>query len=456
MGRTTDMTTGNSAKHILRFAVPLIFTNLGQQLYMIADAAIVGRGVGVKALAAVGSADWIYWLILWTVMALTQGFSTFVSRHFGNHDYRRVNKTIAMSTLLCLMIGGTLTAAGLLATRPLLTLLKTPTDIADGAAIYLITMISGTLVVTAYNMAASILRAFGDSRSPLVAMIISAILNIGLDLLFVLVFDWKIFGAALASVLSQLASFIYCLIRIRRIDCVRLDRSAWKWDGKTIKELLGFGVPLALQSIVIALGGIIVQSTINLQGSMFVAGYTAVNKLYGLLESSAISVGMACSIFLSQNFGAGNYKRVKEGMRTSLIIVMIISAVLGTAALLADRPLLQIFLDTSNAGSDVALEVGENYLFLMCICMPILYSIHIFRNGLQSIGISVWSMISGIAEFIVRVGLAKAVILWCGTNTLFFVEPSAWFSAFLVLALPYFVNEHRLLKNPAQFLKKQI
>jgi len=454
MNRTTDMTTGSSAKHILRFAFPLILTNIGQQLYMIADAAIVGRGVSVKALAAVGSADWIYWLILWTVIALSQGFATFVSRHFGNKDFRRMNKTIAMSALLCLIIGGVLTVAGLLATRPLLSLLKTPSDIIDGAATYLTTMISGTLVVTAYNMAASILRAFGDSRSPLVAMIISAVLNIGLDLLFVFVFSWGIFGAAMASVLSQLVSFIYCLIRIRRIDCVQLERSAWKWDGSIIKELLLFGLPLALQSIVIALGGIIVQSTINLQGSTFIAGYTAVNKLYGLLECSAISVGMACSIFLSQNFGAGNYKRVKEGMRTSMLIVIIMSVVIGSLSLLADRYLLQIFLDTSKAGSMEALDVGEKYLFLMCTCMPILYFIHIYRNALQAIGISLWSMISGFAEFAVRVTLAKAVIHWLGTNTLFFVEPSAWLSALLVLALPYYYHQHRLLKSTT--LEKQL
>ena len=156
MSRVKDMTGGSPARLILTFAFPLMLTNIGQQFYMIADAAIVGRGVGVKALAAVGSTDWSYWLILWTVSALTQGFATFISRYFGMKDYRIMNKAIAMSALLCAAIGIFLTAAGLAAADPLLRILKTPEDIIDGAGLYLSTMIAGTLIVTAYNMAASV------------------------------------------------------------------------------------------------------------------------------------------------------------------------------------------------------------------------------------------------------------------------------------------------------------
>ena len=182
MNRVTDMTKGSPIKLILKFAFPLILTNLGQQLYMIADASIVGRGVGIKALAAVGSADWIYWLALWTVMMLTQGFATFISRYFGEKNYDAMNKVITMSVILCAVSGALLTVAGLWISRPLLVMLDTPADIIDGSAVYLHTMISGTLIITAYNMASAILRALGDGKSPLVAMGISAVLNVGLDL----------------------------------------------------------------------------------------------------------------------------------------------------------------------------------------------------------------------------------------------------------------------------------
>ena len=172
MSKTVDMTGGNPTKHILTFALPLIVTNIGQQLYMIADAAIVGRGVGVQALAAVGATDWCYWLVMWTVTVLTQGFSTFVSRYFGEKNYPTMNKTIAMSVVLCAGMALVLTVGGLAASKPLLRLLNTPEDIFDGAALYLMTMISGTVIVTAYNMSASILRALGDGRTPMIAMVI--------------------------------------------------------------------------------------------------------------------------------------------------------------------------------------------------------------------------------------------------------------------------------------------
>jgi len=297
MKQVTDMTQGKPAKLILSFALPLILTNVGQQLYMVVDSSIVGRGVGLKALAAVGSADWTYWLILWTVQGLTQGFAVFISRYFGKHDYRNVNKTIVMSTILCAIVG-------VFAAKPLLMLLKTPNDIIDNATIYLMTMIAGTLIVTAYNMAAAILRAFGDGKSPLIAMLIAACMNVGLDLLFVLVFHLGVFGAAIASVTAQLFSFLFCLIRIRKVEYVQFEKGDWKFNGKMAVEMLAFGLPIALQMIVIAISGMVLQSAINLQESIFIAGYTAMNKMFGLLESSAFSLGAASSTFFAQNYGA--------------------------------------------------------------------------------------------------------------------------------------------------------
>lgn len=230
------MTEGSPAEHILRFAFPLILTNMGQQLYMIADSSIVGRGVGVKALAAVGATDWSYWLILWSVGGLTVAFSTFVSRAFGDGDLEEMNKVITSSALLCTVIGGLLTILGLAAAKPLLRLLNTPADIFQSAATYLTIMVSGTLVVMGYNMTGSILRALGDSKTPLVAMVIAALLNLGLDCLFVFVFRWGVAGAAWASVLSQLVSFLYCAAAIGKTQCIRLDRDAWRMDPRRLKK----------------------------------------------------------------------------------------------------------------------------------------------------------------------------------------------------------------------------
>ncbi len=447
MKRVTNMTEGSIPRLVMAFALPLILTNIGQQLYMIVDASIVGRGVGVQALASVGSTDWCYWLILWSVTNLTQAFATFVARAFGKGDYRQMNKVIAMSVLLCASIGAILTVAGILTARPLLTLLRTPSDIIDGATVYLITMIAGTLVVTAYNMAAAILRAFGNGRSPLVAMIIAALLNIGLDLLFVLAFHWGIFGAAIASVSAQAVSFFYCLTQIRKIDHVKLDRAAWTPDFKLMGELLRFGVPIALQYVVIAVSGIVLQSTVNAQGSTFVAGFTATNKLYGLLESTAISVGLAFATFFSQNYGAGNARRFREGVKVGFGMCVGMALMVMAVVIPLSGTLLQLFLDVRKAGGMEALSIAKHYLHIMTVCLLILYPIHIYRNALQAMGNSVWPMLSGFSESAARILMAKVVVLWLGIEALYFAEPVAWLGALMVTVLPYYHYQEKLLKE---------
>lgn len=446
MSKTVDMTVGSPTKHLLKFAAPLIITNIGQQLYMIADGAIVGRGVGVRALAAVGATDWCYLMILWAMISLSQGFSTFIARHFGEKNYKAVNRDIAASIVLCAIIGTVFTAAGLLMAKPLLLLLGTPSDIIDGATVYLITLISGTLIVSAYNMASATLRAFGDGKTPLIAMIISALLNIGLDLVFVFVFHWGIFGAALASIIAQLISFVFCFLRIKRIDCVKLDRDAWHFSAKLIFDMLLFGLPLAFQHVIIALGGIILQSSVNLQGSVFIAGYTATNKVYALLESSGISLGLAASTFLSQNYGAGNFERFKKGVRTALGLVIAMSALVATFTLIFRKYIPLVFLDMTEPGAPEAHAYAVEYLTIITVCLAILYIIHIFRNALEAMKIASWPMASGFAEFVIRVIMAKCIMNIMGSTALFVAEPLAWLGSALTLMIPYFFYSRKRLR----------
>lgn len=447
--RTIDMTVGSPVRHILTFALPLLLANLGQQFYMIVDAAIVGRGVGVQALASVGATDWCYWMILWTVTGLTQGFSTFVSRSFGEGNYRKMNQEIATSSILCVVLSLLLTIVGVLAAKPLLLLLNTPEDILADATVYLVTLTAGTVIVTAYNMASSILRAFGDGRSPLIAMIVAALLNIGLDCLFIFVFHWGIFGAALASVIGQAVSFFYCLYRLGKIEYIHLDKEAWKIDLHLIKNQIAFGVPVALRMIIVSLGGIILQSSINLQGSAFIAGYTATNKLYGLLECSAISLGIASCTFFAQNFGAGKHERVIKGVRSSLGIICVMAVIVAALTLLTREFLLQLFLDVNQPGGMESLQIGVRYLTIIVSFTLILYLLHLFSNVLQAIGISVWTMYSGIAEFVGRVFMAKIAMSWLGTDALFIAEPVAWAAATVFLVTPYFYYKRKHLIKKA-------
>ena len=449
MSNVVDMTVGNPTKHILKFALPLLLANLGQQLYMIVDASIVGRGVGVNALASVGATDWTYWLILWAVVGLTQGFATFISRYFGDKNYDMLNKVIAMSIYICVVIGGALTILGIILARPILLLLNTPSNILEGAVIYLITMVAGTLIITAYNMASSILRALGDGKSPLIAMAIAGCLNILLDLIFVFIFKLGIFGVAIASVISQLVSFIYCLFIIKKISIIKLNRQTFKVDWALIKDLMLFSLPISFEYTVISAGGIVLQSSVNLQGSSFIAGYTATNKVYGLLECSALSLGIACSTFLAQNFGAKLFDRVKQGVKSATNIVIIMAIIVFVITMLLRKYLLQLFLDINEVGGYEALEVGVRYLTIMIYSLLILYLIHVFRNTLQAIKVSFWSMISGVAECVARIFMAKVAINWAvlGSDALFVSEPVAWLGALLCVLPPYFYYRKKLLKT---------
>ena len=445
MKRTTDMTTGSPMRLLLAFSLPLLLTNLGQQLYIIVDAAIVGRGIGVKALAAIGSSDWTYWMLIWTIMGLTQGFGTFVSRAFGEKDHIKMNKYIAMTSILSVAIGTILSVAGIASARPLLVALKTPADIIDDAVLYLVSMTAGILVVTLYNIAAAILRAFGNGRHPLYAMTIAVVLNIVLDFVFVIAFKWGLPGAAVASVISQLVSFLYCLKQLRKIPHIKITRETWRLDMPMLAALTRFGIPITMLYIVIAAGGIALQAAINRQGSLFVAGFTAPNKLYGLLECTAISLGLALATFTAQNYGAGDKVRVRKGVRTGLILSLLASFAVSALTVPGGRWLLQLFIDPSTADGPQALAIGERYLFFMSMFLSILFPIHIYRNALQALGDSMWPMISGVAETALRIAAGFIIAVFSMPQLLFYAEPAAWLFALVFNVLPYYRYRRKLL-----------
>ena len=445
MSRVTNMTTGSPYKLMLRFAVPVILTNMGQQLYQMVDAAIVGRGVGVDALAAVGCTDWTYWMLMWSVSVMVQGFATFVSRNFGKQDRAATNKAITMSVYLSALISVIFLIGGLIAVRPVLDLLRTPTKLLPDATVYLTTMIAGIVIVAFYNLTSAILRAFGDSKTPLVAMIIAALLNVALDLLFVMVLPWGVFGAAFASVLSQCVAFIFCTVKIFKIEYVKLDKEAWRLDGKLVGAMAKFGIPLAIQYVVIHLGGMIVQSTINDQGASFVAGYTTINKLYGLLECTAIALGASFTTFGSQNFGAGDFKRVRRGVNVAMVLAVTVACLLIAIVLPLRYLLPQIFIDMSEPGAADAISVAAQYLRNMILSLPILYLVYVHRNNLQAIGITSWSLVSGIAEAVSRVVMAKFCMPFTGVEILYYVEPVAWLFAWVFVLVPYYFYQRKLL-----------
>lgn len=443
MSRTKDMTKGSPVKQMTLFALPLIAGNIGQQLYMVADSVIVGRGVGSEALAAVGATDWTYWLILWVVQALTQGFAARVSQHIGAGDEKRVRSSIAMSVILCAALSVILTAASLLIAAPMLRILETPSNIFGYSETYLKIMFAGTGIVMAYNMAAAVLRAFGDGKTPLVGIIIAACTNIVLDLLFVFVFHWGVAGAAVATVAAQLLAFLYCLVSFVKMFYVKLEREDWKLSFSSVKTLLSLGFPMALQNIFIAVGGMILQSAINRHGFLYVAGFTATNKLYGLLESSSLAFGFAVTTYMAQNYGAGLYERIRKGMKAIAVIGLAMSVGVCVIMLSFGRPILGMFISSADENAAAVLDIAFHYLRIMSLFLPTLYLLNGYRSMLQGLGRGVAVMISGIVEFVMRVSVALVFSqIW--EAAIFYAEPGAWTATALYLITACIVTFRRM------------
>ena len=288
-----DMTKGSPAKLILLFAVPLMLGNIFQQLYTMVDTIVVGQVAGVQALAALGAVEWIMWMVLGVSTGVTQGFSILISQHYGARKWNDLKKAVAHSYLLTAITAVSLLIVSQLAARWILMLLNTPDNIIGMSLIYLRIVFCGIPIVAAYNIFASVLRALGNSRTPLIAMIIAALINVILDLTFVAVLHWGVAGAALATVTAQAFSALYCFMVVRKIDIVHTSKEDFETVPGLNRKLLGLGAPILFQDVIISVGGLAVQFVINGYGFLFVAGFTATNKLYGVLEMAAISYGYA-------------------------------------------------------------------------------------------------------------------------------------------------------------------
>jgi Na+-driven multidrug efflux pump len=271
---------------------------------------------------------------------------------------------------------------------------------------------------------------------------------VGLDLVFVLALPLGVFGAAAASLISQLFAFLYCFLRMRKTEGIDLSRGRSRPLPGMQKEMLMLALPIALQYIVLSLGGIVLQSTVNVQGSVFVAGYTATTKLYGLLEAVSIALGMAFATFTAQNYGAGNFSRIKKGVYVSSLLCFLFALLFGALVLFLGEGLLSLFLDKGDPATPLALPIALRFLHILGAFLFVLYLIHIFRNVLQSMGISHWSLLSGFSECVVRILMAKVLILPFSTDALFFAEPAAWLGALLTVCIPYFFYQ-RKWRNPS-------
>lgn len=438
MAATKDMTTGNPTRLLFGFSLPLMLGNVFQQFYTIVDTIIVGQGVGMRALASIGAADWLNWLFLWMAVGMTQGFSILFAQYFGGKDEKALHQSIANAVLLTIGAAAVLTAAGQLLAAPMLALLKTPEDIVSGSLTYLRLMIGGLTVIMFFNLEASLLRALGDGRSPLIAMVIASCANIGLDLLFVMGFHLGIAGAAAATLIAQGISCIYCFAVLRRIPFLKLKRRDFALDPGLARRLLWLGIPVMFQNAIISVGGMVLQSVINGFGVLFVAGFTATNKLYGILETAGISYGYAISTFVAQNKGAGNHKRIKAGMRKGTVMAFATSVLISVLMFLWGKDILSLFISAQEAQADQVLRIAHHYLMVMSTFLIVLYALHTYRSALQGMGDTVMPMVSGMVEFAMRVSAAIFLPRLMGQEGIFYAEILAWAGACVLLVTVYY------------------
>lgn len=446
-GRMKDMTQGKPSSLIIRFALPLMAGNVFQQLYTVVDTMVVGKYLGVPALAALGASDWMNWMMFGIVQGFAQGFGILMAQEFGAKQYDRLRKAVASSAFLAAACAFLLMLAGQASINPVLALLQTPGDILPNTRLYLRIMFLGIPVVMAYNLFACILRAMGDGRTPLHAMVVASLTNIVLDLLFVMVFQWGIAGAAAATLIAQLISGLYCLRFLLKIDILRLSREDFAFQGQLCGKLLYLGFPLAFQNCIIAIGGMILQFVVNGFGVVFIAGYTTANKLYGLLEIAATSYGYAMITYVGQNLGAGNGKRIRQGVRSAAVIALATSVVIAVVMLIFGKLILGAFISGTPQEAEAAMEVAYLYLAIMSVCLPILYILHVTRSAIQGMGNTLLPMLSGIMEFVMRTSIALFLPLVVGEMGVYLAEVSAWAGADLVLVTSYLFLARKLTDN---------
>ena len=427
---TKDLTSGSPLKVILMFTFPLVLGNLFQQFYALADTIIVGRFCGVSALASVN------YLILGFVIGVCNGFAIPIAQLFGARDYKDLRRHVANAAWLCIAASVVLTIATVALTRPMMQLMQTPDDIIDGAVIYIGWIFAGIPFIFLYNMVAAIMRALGDSKTPLYFLILTSALNIGLDLLFVIPFKFGVFGAALATDISQVISGVLSFIYLcRKFDVLKMQKDDLAFSKKACVRLMGIGVPMGLQCSITAIGSVIMQWAVNMQGSTAVAAVTAAGKTQNLLTVPLESVGTAMATYAGQNLGASRMDRVRKGTNSAMLIILVYGLASAFILHFTDVQIMGLFLDTAKEVDIVAM--GREYLFWNSVFFVPLGALIVWRYTIQGLGFSSLAMLAGVAEMIARTAVAIILVPILGYFGAELANPAAWVAACLFLYPAY-------------------
>lgn len=421
---TVDLLHGPILKSLIIFMIPILISSAFQQLYNAVDTAIVGWYLGENSLAAIGACSSIFELLVGFCMSLGTGFSIVTGRAFGSKDDKKIKKTVASSIVIGLLTCIILTIIAIFGLKPLLKLINTPDSILEESFSYIIVIGLGLIIMFAYNLCSAMLRAIGNSFIPLVFLVFSSILNIFLDIIMIRDFGWGVAGAAIATVVSQLVSVILCLIYIF-IKTKELVPSIhdFKFDKDLYKDLAGQGFAMAAMGSIVSCGSIILQSGINNLGNEIIAGHVAARKAYSLCNLPFMAMAQAVSVFISQNKGAGNGKRILQGLHQAMIYDAFMAIVITVFLFFTSEFIIKLISGSSNP---TILSNGALYLKIVG---PFYFALGVLINtrfALQGVGAKMVPLISSGIEFFGKIIFTKLFIPMFGYMAVIFCEPVIW------------------------------
>ena len=427
---TKDMTQGSPLKLIVQFSLPLLAGNIFQQTYNMVDAAIVGRVLGPQALGAVGSSSSVQFLILGFCFGLTTGFTIPIAQRFGAKAWHDMRQYVYLSILSTLAMAFVFASACALLCPQILHALSTPQDIFADAYSYLVIIFLGIPFTLLYNLLAGILRAVGDSKTPFIFLVISSILNIGLDLLFIVVFKMGVRGASLATIIAQAISCLLCIILIlKKFLILRLRKKDCTMSKEKLARLFQMGIPMGLQFSITAIGSIVIQTANNRLGSIYVSAFTAASKIKQLGIYPFDAIASAVSTYASQNYGAKNLKRIKSGLRTGLLLSFGFAVLfLCPFMIILARPLSMIFISASEAN---VLAQSAYYVRLMGYFFWLISLLQTLRLTIQGLGFSHLAIFSGVFEMIARCAIGFGLVPKLKFTAICIADPAAWLVAVL-------------------------
>ncbi|MCI1648223.1 MAG: MATE family efflux transporter [Bacteroides sp.] len=444
MAASKEMTTGRALPLIFNFTMPLLLGNLLQQTYSLVDAAIVGKFLGIDALASVGASTSVVFLILGFCNGCCGGFGIPVAQKFGARDYSTMRRYVSVSLQLASVMSVVIAVVTSIFCSDILRMMRTPENIFQGAYYYLLVTFIGIPCTFFYNLLSSIIRALGDSKTPFWFLLFSTVLNILLDLLCILVLGWGVTGAAIATVFSQGLSAVLCYwYMLRHFQILKGVPSERKFNAALARTLMYIGVPMGLQFSITAIGSIMLQSANNALGTACVAAFTAAMRIKMFCMCPLESLGIAMATYSGQNYGAGKPRRIWQGIKASSLMMVIYCAFMFVVLMLGARTFALLFVEASELE---ILKDTELFLHVSVSFFPVLGLLCILRYSIQGVGYTNLAMLSGVSEMIARILVSVyAVPVW-GYLAVCFGDPTAWIAADLFLIPAFLFVYRRLLR----------